>query len=355
MDGGWFLILAGFFGGALLGLASQAGRFCTHGAIEDVIFGGDSRRLRMAFLALALAMAAVFGLQGMGLVDLETAPMLVRPLPLLSVAIGSFLFGIGMALVGTCAFGSLARLGSGDLGGLFVAGVVGVSGYSAASGLLGQWLGLSFERSAGGGAPEGLAHALSDVSGVPVAVAGGVVALALAAFVLRDRAFRAEWRFLVWSAVIAVAIVSGWWATGSEAMAGFSGAAMESHSYVRPLGESVIVFMTGPTGGSFFGIGGVLGVVVGGAAGSLWRGTFQWQACDDARSFKRHLLGAVLMGIGGVLAFGCTIGQGLTAASVLAWSAPVAMLGMFAGSWLVLQWMVRGSVVAPLRELVWRN
>lgn len=350
----WFLPLAGFFGGSLLGLASQAGRFCTHGAIEDVVFGGDSRRLRMAFLALALAMGSVFALSGAGLVDLGSAPLLARPLPLLSVAAGSFLFGIGMALVGTCAFGSLARLGSGDLGGLFVAGVVGVTGYSAASGLLGAWLYLSPGQIAPAPGAEGVAHALAGMTGLPVAGIGIAVAATLAAFVLADRDFRAERRFLAWSVVLAVAIVSGWLATGIEASGGVTGTTVTSHSFVRPLGESVVVFMTGPTGGTGFGIGAVLGVVAGGAAGSLARGTFQWQACDDAGSFKRQLLGAVLMGVGGVLAFGCTIGQGLTAASALAYSAPVAMAGMFAGSWLVLQWMVRGSIAGPLRELVGR-
>lgn len=354
MGDGWFLPLAGFFGGALLGLASQAGRFCTHGAIEDVLFGGDSRRLRMAFLGLALAMGAIFALQGMGAVDLGNAVLLTRPLPLGSVAIGSFLFGVGMALVGTCAFGSLARLGGGDLGGLFVAVVVGVTGYSAASGVLGDWIRLV----PGDGEPAqtsaGIAHAVSGVTGLPVALTGTAIAAALAAFVLSDRRFRAEWRFIAWSFVLALAIVSGWVVTSMEAMTGFSGAAVTSHSFVRPLGETVIVFMTGPTGAPGFGIGAVLGVIAGGAAGSLWRGAFHWQACDDARTFKRHLLGATLMGIGGVLAFGCTIGQGLSAASVLAFSAPVAMAGMFAGSWLVLQWMVRGSVIAPLRELMGR-
>lgn len=347
----WFLPLAGFLGGGLLGMASQAGRFCTHGAIEDVVFGGDSRRLRMAFLGLAVAMGLLFAASGAGIVDFSDAPLLMRPLPLVSVAAGSFLFGIGMALVGTCAFGALARAGSGDLGGLFVAGVVGVSGYSMARGLLGGWLLPDYAGAVPGSGPASFAHALAGASGVPVAAAGIACALALAAFVLRDRAFRAERRFVAWGAAIGVAVASGWLATGIEARTGFSGAAATGHSFVLPLGESVVAFMTGPTGGAGFGIGAVLGAIAGGALGAASSGTFRWQACDDAGTFKRQFLGAVLMGIGGVLAFGCTIGQGLTAASALAYSAPVAMAGMFAGSWLVLQWMVRGSVALPLKEL----
>jgi len=336
----------------LLGLASQAGRFCTHGAIEDVVFGGDSRRLRMAFLGLAIAMAAVFALSGVGVIDLEAATLLVRPMPLLSVAIGSFLFGIGMALVGTCAFGALARTGSGDLGGLFVAGVVGVTGYSMASGLLRGWAGPLLDPEPLPNGAAGIAHAVSAQTGLPGAVVGIGIAGALAAYILSDRDFRAEKQFIAWSFVLAIAITSGWVATGIEARSGFSGVEAGSHSFVRPLGDAVIAFMVGPTGQPGFGIGAVLGVIAGGAIGSKIRGTFDWQACDDARTFKRQFLGATLMGIGGVFAFGCTIGQGLTAASVLAYSAPVAMAGMFAGSWLVLQWMIRGSVMTPLKELL---
>jgi len=77
----WFLPLAGFFGGGLLGMASQAGRFCTHGAIEDVVLGGDSRRMRMAFLGLAVAMGLLFALSGAGIVNRTAAPLLMNPLP----------------------------------------------------------------------------------------------------------------------------------------------------------------------------------------------------------------------------------------------------------------------------------
>ena len=347
----WFLPVAGFFGGALLGLASQAGRFCTHGAIEDVVLGGDSRRLRMAFLGLALAMAALFALSGIGLVSLETAPLLARPLPLLSVAIGSLLFGIGMALVGTCAFGALARTGSGDLGGMFVAGVVGVTGYSMASGFLRGWMDPLLLTPPPTENAAGIAHAVAAQTGLPTALVGMAIAGALAAYVLSDRDFRSEKQFIAWGVVLAIAITSGWLATGIEAQSGFAEVVAGSHSFVRPLGDTVITFMTGPTGQSGFGIGAVLGVVAGGAMGAALRGTFNWQACDDARTFKRQFFGAVLMGIGGILAFGCTIGQGFTAASALAWSAPVAMTGMFIGSWYTLQWMVHGSIIAPLKEL----
>ena len=82
-----------------------------------------------------------------------------------------------------------------------------------------------------------------------------------------------------------------------------------------------------------FGIGAVLGVVTVLPITSLFQGHFRWEACDDAREMRRQILGGFLMGFGGVTALGCTVGQGLSAASVLAWSAPLALASIFIGAW----------------------
>ena len=78
---------------------------------------------------------------------------------------------------------------------------------------------------------------------------------------------------------------------------------------------------------SAFAVASVIGVVFGSFVVSTSRGEFRWEAFDDQREMRRHLLGALLMGFGGVLARGCTIGQGLSAASTLALTAPVAIVG----------------------------
>jgi uncharacterized membrane protein YedE/YeeE len=91
-----------------------------------------------------------------------------------------------------------------------------------------------------------------------------------------------------------------------------------------------------------FGIGSVLGVLIGAFIGSLIKGHFRWEACEDPRELRRQILGAALMGVGAVVALGCSIGQGLSAFSVLAWSAPVTFAAILAGAALGLRQLITG-------------
>jgi uncharacterized membrane protein YedE/YeeE len=101
--------------------------------------------------------------------------------------------------------------------------------------------------------------------------------------------------------------------------------------------------MTSSAGGSVgFGVGSVAGVVAGACIGSILRGQFRWEACDDPRELRRQIFGAVLMGIGAVLALGCTIGQGISAFSVLSFSAPIVFASIFIGAALGLRQLIGG-------------
>ena len=101
-----------------------------------------------------------------------------------------------------------------------------------------------------------------------------------------------------------------------------------------------------------FGIGSTLGVVLGAFIGAMIKHEFNWEGADDAREMRRHIVGAFLMGTGGVYAGGCAIGQGLSAASLLAISAPVVMLSMWCGAWLGLTYLMEGSVLERLRSII---
>ena len=95
-----------------------------------------------------------------------------------------------------------------------------------------------------------------------------------------------------------------------------------------------------------FGVGSVTGVLLGAFVGSLIKGHFRWEACEDPRELRRQITGAMLMGAGAVIAVGCTVGQGLSAFSVLAFSAPVATAAIFVGAALGLRQLITGFLTA---------
>ena len=111
----WAVVLSGGLIGSAVGYAARRGRLCTFGALEDAFVAGNFRRLKVLAIALATALFCVQALVVGGWLAPQSIRYLPQALPWLSMGLGGLMFGFGMALVGTCAFGSLVRLGSGDL------------------------------------------------------------------------------------------------------------------------------------------------------------------------------------------------------------------------------------------------
>lgn len=340
----WLAALAGLMGGLVLGLAARLGRFCALGAIEDALYGGSFLRLRMWGLAGAVAMFAVFVAEGAGIVETGRSIYLRLPWSPLATALGGLMFGYGMALVGTCAYGALARLGGGDLRALVMVLVIGLSAYMAVGGLTA--LARARLTDATAVEPFGIAHGLGATAGLPAWPVGIVLALGLAAIALADGRFRRARGRLFAAAAAGGAVAFGWIATARLGATAFVPVPFESYSFVTPLGDSILYAMTSTGATVDFGIGAVVGVVLGAALGSAIRGEFRWEACDDARELRRQILGAFLMGTGGVLALGCTVGQGLSGLSVLAPSAVVAVICIGLGAIFGLRLLVEGRLFA---------
>jgi len=113
-------------------------------------------------------------------------------------------------------------------------------------------------------------------------------------------------------------------------------------SFTAPVGRTLIYLMTSTAGGVTFSVGAVVGVMLGALGGSVLRGMFKWEACEDPRELGRQVGGAVLMGIGGVIAMGCSVGQGVTAFAALAWSGPVTLAAIVAGALVGLRRLIAG-------------
>lgn len=335
--------LIGALSGVALGLAARLGRFCTMGAIEDLLYGNSDMRMRMWILAIGLSVIGAFTLMATGLLEPEMSFYLsIRWMPLVSI-IGGLMFGYGMALAGNCGFGHIARIGGGDIRSLVIVLVMGVAAYFVMSGPLAPLrAAIINQQDVINETPPGFAHLIAGGTGLSVPAVGIVIGALITMGALASRGFMAERGAVFWSAVVAMGITAGWAGSYWVATGGFAPMPVVSHSFSAPVGESLLYMMTGSARAPSFAVGSVAGVALGGFIGSLIKGHFRWEACEDPRELRRQMSGAVLMGVGAVLALGCTIGQGVSAFSVLAFSAPVTFLAIFAGAAIGLRQLIEG-------------
>ena len=337
--------LIGLLGGGALGLAARIGRFCTLGAIEDVLYGEDDRRLRMWAIAIGVAVICTHIAIGMNIFDSAESAYLDRVWNPLGTIVGGLLFGYGMALSGNCGYGALARLGGGDLRSFVIVLVMGLSAYFFMSGPLAHarvWL---FPVETGASTPQGLTQ-LFETFGVTPVVTGLAVGCALLAVALAKAEMRKSSGHVFWGVVVGLAIVSGWIGTYWVATLGFEAEPIETHAFAAPIGDTIYYSMTASGNALSFSVGSVLGVVIGATFGSYSKGHFRWEACEDPRELRRQITGAAIMGPGAILAVGCSVGQGISAFSVLAFSAPVAFLAIFAGAAIGLRQLITGFAPA---------
>lgn len=334
--------LIGMSGGIMLGLAARIGRFCTLGAIEDLYYGENPLRLRMWGIAIGVSVIGTFGLSLSGLLDLRETLFLSRDWNPFASIFGGLVFGYGMALAGNCGYGALARVGGGDLRSLLIVLIMGIFAYITLGGPLSTirlWMFGGPEQSS---EVSTFAHSLAQISGVQIELCGIAIGIAILCLTLCSSSLRRAPSYIFWGAVAGLAIVSGWAGTQWVASNGFDATSVVTHTFSAPIGETVLYTMTSSGNSISFGTGSVVGVLIGAFLGSLLKGHFRWEACDDPRELRRQILGAALMGIGAVVSVGCSVGQGLSAFSVLAFSAPVTLACILLGAAIGLRQLILG-------------
>lgn len=337
-------LTGGLLTGALAGAAARYGRLCTMSALEDALVGHDRRGAKAWALAIASAIGFTQLLAAFGWLDLALTPYANPQLHVFGALLGGTVFGLGMTLVGTCSFGLLVRAGGGDLRALVAALVVGMFAFAITAGALAPLrlpllkLGTVEVSSVAPAFAEWLVR-WGGPFGPRLAI-GCFVAL-LAAVALADRRLRRRPRMLAGAVTLGLAVALGWFVT-SRAVDAMALDRPESLSFVAPVGRALLQFMVEPFRNVGFGVAAMSGVVMASAAVAIARKEIRWEAFDDAREMRRHLFGASLMGVGGVLAQGCTVGQGLSAASTLSLSTPLFLIGVLAGSKLGLNHLIDG-------------
>lgn len=347
------LILAGcgLLAGLIVGAVARGVRFCTFGAVEDWVLADDTRRMRSWGLAMAVAIMAVQLLDAWGGARIGESFYLSAVFGWAGAVVGGLLFGFGMAMVGTCGYGTLVRMGGGDLRAIVVFLVLGLSAYMTARGLTGLLREaviepLSWDLESIGG--QGVSHLLSAALGIERSltclVLALVVPLAIARWCFRNAAFRAAPKDIFGGVAIGLVVAAGFAATGIVGADPFDPQRVESLTYVLPPGETIVYLLTFSGATIDFGIGLVMGTIAGAFLTAAAKGELRLEAFDDAREMRRHLLGALLMGFGGVTALGCTVGQGISGIATLSLSAPLALGSILLGAAFGLHYLVSGSL-----------
>lgn len=355
--------LWGFGLGVAFGALAQRTNFCTMGAISDIAFLGDFGRFRAWLLAIGVAIAGTQALDAAGLVDLGKAIYATPNFGWLGAILGGLMFGFGMTLAGGCGSKTLVRLGAGNLKSLLVALVLGLFAYMTLRGLIAAGRVAAIEPAnldlkTLGVQTQLLPALIAAGTGIDARLAqraaGALVVLFLVWACFKDKGFRESPSNIAAGIGVGLLTVAGWYATGVAGNDDFDPTPLASFTFVAPIGETLVYFMTWTGAKIGFGVASVLGVVFGAFVAAKATHEFRLESFSGAPDMLRHLAGAALMGTGGVLALGCTIGQGITGLSTLALGSLLAFAAIVAGGWFGMKYLEHGAFVPALKALAAR-
>lgn len=352
------VLWAAFGVSVLFGWIAQRTQFCTMGAISDVVNMGSWTRLRMWGMAVGVAMLGFYGLGSLGWIDTSMSIYTGGRIVWLSATVGGLLFGFGMVLASGCGSKTLVRMGTGSLKSLVVFFVMGFAAFATLRGVLAVVRvntvdRVAFDIPAGGALPMWLSQATgwsSSVSGLSLAlvVGGGLVVWAL-----MGEEFRTS-RGLLAGVGLGSVITLMWWISGhlgyvaehpetldAVYLASTSGR-MESLTFTAPMAYTLdwLILFSDTSKVLTLGVVSVVGVVLGSFVQAMGSRSFRWEGFRDTQDTALHLVGAVCMGVGGVTAMGCTVGQGLSGLSTLSLTSIIAVVAIVAGAWLGFRFQI---------------
>ncbi|MDH3948565.1 MAG: YeeE/YedE family protein [Gammaproteobacteria bacterium] len=358
----------------VMGAVVNKTNFCTMGAVSDLVNMGDSGRIRAWIFAMAVALIGVIVLEASGVVSVDQTlpPYRGSNFAWLEYILGGIIFGVGMTLGSGCGNKTLIRIGGGNIKSIIVFAVIAVCAYFMLNPFPGTDKTLYSElfypwtnpTSASLTTGQDLGSVIGNAVGADFGTARTVIGLVLVAlmlwFVFKSADFRSSFDNKLAGVVVGLAVIGAWYATGSLVTIDADGETMnwtqyasaeswdmlednadarpkdvgvQSFTFINPIGQTLryaingfeSVFVT-------FGLVAVLGVILGSFAWAVISKGFRIEWFVNFKDFLTHLIGAILMGIGGVLALGCTIGQAITGISTLAMGSFLAFGGIVFGS-----------------------
>ena len=370
------LLWSGFGIALVLGAVANKTNFCTMGAISDLVNIGDSGRMRAWLLAIAVAVLGVAILESTGLVKIDDSfpPYRAAQLVWAENLLGGLLFGIGMTLASGCGNKTLIRIGGGNLKSVFVLAIIAVIAYYMTNPFPGTDKTLFTELFYHWIRPlaidAGKAQDLGSVVAGEAAprarlIIGSLLAVVLLVFVFKSADFRKSFDNILGGVVVGVAVLAAWYITSNivinaggetNSLRGFvqnwdflsetpegkpadsRPLSSQSFSFINPMGQVFGYALNGFNSAFLtFGAMAVFGVIIGSMLWAIVSRGFRFEWFASGKDFVNHVIGAVLMGLGGVLAMGCTIGQAITGVSTLAIGSFVAFGGIVLGSALTMK------------------
>ena len=341
----------------ILGIIMQKTSFCTLGAVSDGILMEDWSRMRQWCLAIGIAILGVALMSHLGWIDVSKSFYTSNRVLYLSTVIGSTLFGIGMVLASGCGSKTLIRIGGGNLKSIVVFIVLGLVAYMTMRGFLGIMKANTIDKvSLSLNTNQDLPSILSASFGIAKESLRSILALiiggAFIGFAVLKKSFWSTENLLAGIGV-GIGITAIWWVSGhyahltedpntlQEAFLVTNSGRMESLSFVAPYAFALdwMMFTSDKSKVLTIGIVAVIGMILGSAISSILSKNFRWESFRGVEDTANHLVGAALMGFGGVTAVGCTVGQGLSGLSTLALNSFIAFPGFILGAYIGLQYL----------------
>lgn len=344
-----FVILAGLGIGLVYGAVGLLSGFCLMSSMRGWLAEGDGRLVRTYALAIAVAIAASQFLAGNGMVDLGKSIYLQQSFSVPALFLGGLLFGYGMVLSNGCGSRALVLLGRGNLRSFVVVIVLAIAAQMTLKGLIAPAriaLVQASQATVNANSLPSLLTTLGLAEALSRAFAAIVIVVVLILFAFAHPAFRRSPGQIAAGIVVGLLVAGGWYVTGYLGADDFNPVPVTSLTFIAPIADSLQYAMLSTGLTLNFGIATVAGVFAGSLVTALATGRFKLEGYSSPRHMLRSGTGAALMGIGGVMAFGCSIGQGLTGMSTLALGSFVALAGILLGTALGLRGVLR---VQPLQ------
>lgn len=316
-------VVAGLLLGLLFGAAAQISRFCLRRAVA----GLAEERGSAASVWLTALTSAIFGFAVMssaGWIELDDHRLLSTEVPVAAIILGGLCFGVGMVLTRGCASRLTVLSATGNLRAVFVLAVLAITAHAAMKGVL---------------APIRTSIGSISVNVPASSVFSSPIGLSVVLFLLFAITATLVWRSrprvsdLGLGAFIGVVAISGWAVTSTLLFDEFDPLPVQPAAFIQPWSDTLFWTIASSAVPAGFGVGFIGGVLVGSFLSAAFRGELELQSFETPQQTARYLSGGVLMGAGGVLAGGCTIGAGLSGVATGSLAAILALASIAIGGW----------------------